>query len=157
MSDLISRQDAIRILACLLYADAQCLGEDRVMGDCIEEAKAWMSDAPSAEVVLQTPQTYGKSISPNAEIVSDLISRQDAIDGIRQRRGKKMIPPSMDYTFAECIGVIETLPSADAVEVVRCKDCKWFNDRITCPLNTREKTEGRGFCNRGERREDGEA
>lgn len=54
--------------------------------------------------------------------------------------------------------LIDDAPTIDAVPVVRCKDCKWFNDRITCPLNTREKTEGRGFCNRGERRrEDGEA
>ena len=44
---------------------------------------------------------------------------------------------------------IDEAPTADVVEVVRCKDCKHY-DELVCPLNTLEKFEGTGFCNRGE-------
>ena len=53
-------------------------------------------------------------------------------------------------------GVFETIinaPTADVVEVVRCKDCKHYDEWLVCPLNTFEKFNGTGFCNRGERRE----
>lgn len=104
--------------------------------------------------------------------MSNLISRQDAIKIIDQFSREEMFhymesleldvkATQICFDAVNAVGTIkeqiEALPSADAVEVVRCKDCKWINDRITCPLNTREKTEGRGFCNRGERREGGEA
>lgn len=50
----------------------------------------------------------------------------------------------------------------DAVHVVRCKDCKWFNPEIefgeirigTCPYQPPyEHTHGEGYCFRGVRRE----
>lgn len=50
MSDLIKREDAIHILACEMYAEAQSEGYDaESVEDYIPEATAWMSDAPSAE------------------------------------------------------------------------------------------------------------
>lgn len=50
MSDLIRREDAIHIIACEMYAEAQAEGyEVGSVEDYIPEAKAWMSDAPSAE------------------------------------------------------------------------------------------------------------
>lgn len=50
MSDLISREDAIHILACEMYAEAQSEGYDaESVEDYIPEATAWMSDAPSAD------------------------------------------------------------------------------------------------------------
>lgn len=52
MSDLISRQDAIYILACEMYAEAQSEGyEVNSIEDYIPEATAWMNDAPTAEAV----------------------------------------------------------------------------------------------------------
>ena len=52
MSDLIKRSDAIRIMACEMYAEAQSQGYD-VDGieDFMPEAKAWMADAPSIDIV----------------------------------------------------------------------------------------------------------
>lgn len=50
--------------------------------------------------------------------------------------------------------IINTMPSADVVEVVRCKDCVYF-----CPNNFRkckllwEHREENDFCSRGERKE----
>ena len=62
----------------------------------------------------------------------------------------------------DCINEVDTMPTVDAVEVVRCKDCKhnellgnWmfckhpegFNDRINPD----------GYCSYGERKGDGNA
>jgi hypothetical protein len=47
-------------------------------------------------------------------------------------------------------------PTVDAVEVVRCKDCKFLHDRGYCTLVaglTRIKHDD--YCSRGERRTDG--
>lgn len=50
MSDLIRRSDAIEVLACEMYAEAQSQGyEVDSIEDFMPEAKAWMNDAPSAD------------------------------------------------------------------------------------------------------------
>lgn len=61
--------------------------------------------------------------------------------------------------------IIDGAPTVDAVPVVRCKDCKWFNPEIefgeirigTCPYQPPyEHTHGEGYCFRGVRKEDNE-
>lgn len=57
--------------------------------------------------------------------MSDLIDRQAAIKAIDD------LPNcyngySDTYDKAYIIGVLEELPTADAVEVVRCKDCEYW-------------------------------
>ena len=54
-------------------------------------------------------------------------------------------------------GDILAIPTADVVEVVRCKDCKYFGTEI-CALDTYlfDVTED-GFCNYGERRDNDES
>jgi NADH pyrophosphatase NudC (nudix superfamily) len=48
--DLIKRSDAIEVLACEMYAEAQSQGyEVDSIEDFMPEAKAWMNDAPSAD------------------------------------------------------------------------------------------------------------
>ena len=48
--DTIYREDAIRIMACEMYAEAQAQGYDvDSLEDFMPEAKAWMNDAPSAD------------------------------------------------------------------------------------------------------------
>lgn len=56
-------------------------------------------------------------------------------------------------------GVIDAEPTVDAVEVVRCKDCKhWERDVIFKDGWCRgERQYEDDFCSHGERREDGEA
>ena len=48
--------------------------------------------------------------------MTDHISRQAAID----------IAYPFDDNERNLIDALEELPSADAVEVVRCKDCRWY-------------------------------
>lgn len=56
--------------------------------------------------------------------------------------------------YAEC------LPTVDAVEVVRCKDCKWWkrmngDKRLQCFHNHGLiRTTENDYCSRGERREE---
>ena len=51
--DLIKRSDAIKIMACEMYAEAQSQGyEVDSIEDFMPEAKAWMNDAPSADIDL---------------------------------------------------------------------------------------------------------
>lgn len=53
---------------------------------------------------------------------------------------------------------IEELPAADVVEVVRCKDCRYFYDGYDekCCINHRGvvATDENGFCHHAERRAD---
>lgn len=58
---------------------------------------------------------------------------------------------------------IERVPTVDAVEVVRCKDCK-YHRRVDWGMGDCEYPNGfkwiaydNDFCSRGERREDNEA
>ena len=52
-------------------------------------------------------------------------------------------------------GVIEAEPTADVVEVVRCKDCKWMDVFCCCTkFNVVIATRSTFFCALGERRDD---
>ena len=49
---------------------------------------------------------------------------------------------------------IDDAPKVDAVEVVRCKDCKWFND-IGCSIrivDDSDKPTENDYCSFGERK-----
>ena len=95
-----------------------------------------------------------------AKTEGDLISRQDAIDlwDKLSKRGR-----------TEFDQVLMTLPSADAVEVVRCKDCMYRHED-ECPMQFEEQfdiddgdgyydtnyivhdfTQDDGYCSWGER------
>ena len=45
---------------------------------------------------------------------------------------------------------LQMTPTADVVEVVRCKDCKWFNE-IGCAISIVDATEN-DYCSFAERR-----
>lgn len=57
--------------------------------------------------------------------------------------------------------VVDRMPTVDAVEVVRCKDCKWYERRYPWNGNSYECSyleapmDDNDFCSWGERREDG--
>jgi hypothetical protein len=61
--------------------------------------------------------------------------------------------------FTEAGRVIRTMPTADVVEVVRCKDCKWWkrmngDKRLQCfHGHGLIRTTENDYCSRGERRE----
>ena len=47
-------------------------------------------------------------------------------------------------TFTEAILRVKDAPAADVVEVVRCKDCKWYSE-LAC--GERELLGSQGWCN----------
>ena len=84
----------------------------------------------------------------------DFISRQAAITALEQTKEKD---PKGDIAFFynkitdNKIAVIAAQPSVDAVEVVRCKDCKWHNEEIN---QICASMYDKDFCSKGERRTD---
>lgn len=62
------------------------------------------------------------------------------------------------YMFVgDAVALLETQPSADVVEVVRCKDCKYNGNQdglVECSLFYAMGDQN-GFCSFGERRLDG--
>lgn len=71
---------------------------------------------------------------------------------------------NFDYLYDKrtIVNILKTVPTIDAVPVVRCKDCKWFRLELelgeirigTCPYQPPyEHTHGEGYCFRGVRRE----
>lgn len=105
-------------------------------------------------------------------MANDLISRADAIDVLetgaeflRLALGDMDVVRSDREKFAWGLGLIETfmadikeLPSADVVEVVRCKDCKYYDPKECCIAFGHWFGEVNmipmGFCSLAERRED---
>ena len=47
---------------------------------------------------------------------------------------------------------IKKMPTADAVEVVRCKDCRYFKSSV-CPLVNIEEPQPNDYCSYGEKKE----
>ena len=66
------------------------------------------------------------------------------------------------YDANAVLDSIDSQPTVDAVEVVRCKDCIRRYDTDECPMcfliegKYYEYTNGNGFCDRGERKEGAE-
>lgn len=78
--------------------------------------------------------------------MADLIDRQVVLAEMR-RSGKAAYM------------IVQDAPTVDAVEVVRCKDCKHmiikpFNARFCCVWCDYNGMGDEGFCNYGERREE---
>lgn len=91
--------------------------------------------------------------------MADLIDRQAAMDIIHECGGDEIYPPDM----IEMRGRLYKLPTVDAVEVVRCKDCRHclfdlsgreahlcMKPNVTLPARKRVKAED--FCSDGKRR-----
>ena len=52
----------------------------------------------------------------------------------------------------DCVSTLETVPSADVVEVVRCKDCKHYKGLAECEV-IGDCMGTYGFCAWGERKD----
>ena len=68
----------------------------------------------------------------------------------------ELIPFSRDYSrFVATEDDVDSVPTADVVEVVRCKDCKWWHTE-GCVFR-KDAVEGLptadDFCSHGERKE----
>lgn len=68
----------------------------------------------------------------------ELIRRQDVLDTLCKTCGGVGVNGcgvyGIDYPCDEAVAVGE-IPSVDAVEVVRCKDCKWYDGAECCERN----------------------
>ena len=87
------------------------------------------------------------------QLATDTISRQAAIDALCRECSGNCIPCD-SFPCGE-VEAIQKLPSADAVEVVRCKDCKWFND-IGCSIrivDDSDKPTENDYCSFGEQKD----
>ena len=82
--------------------------------------------------------------------MSDLIDRQAAIDAIcNSACGSKFCGLPCDDVAA-----LKALPSAQT-EIIRCKDCKWFNE-LGCAIriiDESDKPKETDFCSFGERKD----
>ena len=88
------------------------------------------------------------------------------IDADKLESGEVIIPTENGgYEYVEVFykDDVDNAPSVDAVEVVRCKDCK-YHRRVDWGMGDCEYPNGfkwiaydNDFCSRGERREDNEA
>lgn len=77
---------------------------------------------------------------------------EDCLGEIMQNRSEAAI-----MAFIECILRLKEQPTVDAVEVVSCKDCKWFGD-FGCAIrivDDSDKPTENDFCSFAERRTDG--
>lgn len=70
-------------------------------------------------------------------------------------------PTSWADAFREFADIIENFPTADVVEVVRCKDCAWHDDEDNVCVNSRCSKSYYGcrvprehFCSYGEKRDE---
>ena len=93
--------------------------------------------------------------------MSDLISRQDAIEKIKKHydllEGATMQSDvARRDELSAIMAMLFNLPSADAVEVVQCKDCKWHLNGHLCKQLSQYgsiETPPSFYCGFGERRE----
>lgn len=96
--------------------------------------------------------------------MSDLISRQKALEHLRKRliqtaNNNVGFVCDAGLTFEDASERVKTwldeVPSIDAVQVVRCKDCKHRyikNDVWTCPFGLMSGPDG--YCSWAERKEE---
>ena len=85
--------------------------------------------------------------------MDDLIYRQAAIDVLHGYFDGMLETDT--WSPCDVYGLIEILPSADAVEVVRCEDCKYYHPTY-CEIWSRfgtMQTREKGYCYMGERKD----
>ena len=64
MSRYIKFDDAVKVMACEMYAEAQSQGYDADdIEDFMPEATAWLNDAPSIDIVFCKECRWGKPYS----------------------------------------------------------------------------------------------
>ena len=81
--------------------------------------------------------------------MSDYIKREDAIEIIARHDDTDGTIKVFSGRFVN--GLISAIPTADVVEVVRCKDCKHLYQDNECPLGLWFVHTENDFCSYGER------
>lgn len=78
--------------------------------------------------------------------MSDYIKREDAEKNIDIALERFTVPNGLQDRLHNQIGAV---PTADVVEVVRCKDCK-YQGTMDCPIDEQYEDD---FCSYGEQKE----
>jgi len=98
---------------------------------------------------------------------NDLIRRSDAINEVRDNPFKMSMCASkedcerMNFAAKLIENRLASIPAVDAVEVVRCRECKYYDmidrdDVVKACLYWKSFMSKDGYCSIGERREDGD-
>ena len=86
--------------------------------------------------------------------MSDYIKREDAIKSIKPMVGIWADDGRFYVDYQRVLDIINNELSADVVEVVRCKDCKWYrlyDNGVRCVMSfTPKETD---YCSYGEGKE----
>ena len=85
--------------------------------------------------------------------MSDLISRQAAIDRLREFANDDMTSTEKAIGADYCVDLIRTMPSAQP-EIVRCKDCKYYGYNECFHVRGLTVAFDNTFCSCAERRTD---
>ena len=83
--------------------------------------------------------------------MNDYISRAAVLD-----EAEKV--PLRDRNYRTYGNVVRSIPAADVVEVVRCRDCEWWG-HAGCAISIVDDTDKPGendFCSFGERKDGGQ-
>ena len=93
--------------------------------------------------------------------MSDLISRQAAIDALKKEQSLVERPITetrwFDLGLMKAQEVLSELPSVDAVQVVRCGECRyWWGESEQCldEIGFARKWKADDYCSNGERLEE---
>lgn len=85
--------------------------------------------------------------------MDDLVKRSDAVHAIHERI--KQIGKDKDPYVLSIRQSVREIPAVDAVEVVRCGECKHYNAGFECLIEGYGIVRSRDwFCADGERRDD---
>lgn len=87
--------------------------------------------------------------------MSDYIKREDAVRAVVDAKTGKDKTIDGTRQVTDCLRRIKAIPSADVVEVVRCKDCEYWDDHERCDfwssIMTPHYPEKNDYCSYGER------
>ena len=64
------------------------------------------------------------------------------------------VSTSWSNAYLECEDMVYNAQTVDAVEVVRCKDCEWWNSKEETCIEIGGLWRSSDFCSWGERKED---
>ena len=80
--------------------------------------------------------------------MSEYIRREDAVDELQVK-----VFHDLTDEYYGTMQVLDELPAADVVPVVRCDDCVYYGSRRWCELHS-SVFDDNAFCSYGERREE---
>lgn len=82
-----------------------------------------------------------------------LIDANALIAALRSKEGAEALGHTT-YRLIKVLSIIDGQPTVDAVEVVRCNECRWYLPECECCQFWHGRRHKDHFCSEGERRTD---